>query len=449
MDNIAVQHRLIGAEDIDFDVACKDEKTAFLTPFGVTKPLSKLNARHLPLDNESFIRLGQISKNVGSALMQLKVAIDNIQIEAGSGLANDKTVVLGSSDNYQDKINTEKTACNGNLNGKTLTFKFDDNIGVIGLASALELQGFFNGYLVLDLNGNTLNYSASTNAVILLTDCFASILIKGGTLVFNSCIYGILAEGCPVVFCSGMSFETNNPATSYAVYGLGTDVEFASCTVTGCDYYLGGKKENSTWTGKANGMWIAFQDALAGLGGTVDSMLLSINDNTARLDCRADYIVSQGKDDDSGISWIEYKSGRLIQWGICTSEDSDAIRTWTGEGSGSRSQARVSAIDFFKPFKDNEYYFTLNFSSDHPTLVMNLGAPTDVYNWDSGYMYQPVYSFQREVSSGNRAYVVWTRSSSATGSSDYHADKTLFWFAIGTIDPDYATEVIDPGDENG
>ena len=359
--NIGLQHRLIGAEDVDWDKDCKNEGTEFLTPFSVVKPLTKINAAHVPLDKDTYQSFSNGEKTVADALKSLKRTSGSTPSGSGSssGMEEDTTVDISTSASTASAI---QGIIDGNdiyhdLGGHVLTFKFEAN-GSWTLNTSLVFQNFYNGKLVIDLNGNALSLSAGSS-VIKLVNCQCPVIvlssalgdnssIEKGELVFssvsNAC--GILAEECSSVKCQYISFVNNTSSTTqYAFHGLSCDCHFESCAVTNNLFYKGGSKTNNVWN--AGGKWIDREKLKAEVSTALDTLEQLGSTWEERLG--SNYIVSKGTDATTGVKWIEYSDGLLIQYG--SSSVKPIVVTTHAPGSFESSENYVFASEISLPKK--------------------------------------------------------------------------------------------------
>ena len=105
-ESINLKKRLIGKEDINFDIAGTGETENFITSDGDVKTLTKINASHCPLTRESREKLN--ATNVDEALNLISDKVDNF--EANDALTEDVTVSFLPEDDIetiQNKINQQ------------------------------------------------------------------------------------------------------------------------------------------------------------------------------------------------------------------------------------------------------------------------------------------------------------------------------------------------------
>ena len=110
-ESIALKKRLIGKEDVDFDISGNGETEYFQTPSGESKKISKINASHIPLTKQTKKSIGE--DNVDAALLMLKEEIDGF--ETFDALTQDVVVNFLSTDDNDavlSKIKQQKTNLN-------------------------------------------------------------------------------------------------------------------------------------------------------------------------------------------------------------------------------------------------------------------------------------------------------------------------------------------------
>lgn len=445
--DIGVQHRLLGAEDVNWDSSCENGTEDFVTPFGVTMPLSKINAGHIPLDKDTYLAMGG-AKTVGAALAALaKNPVSGGSSSGGSsGMQGDTTVEITSEYSTVTQIQENLIDVKGkDLGGHVLTFQFAENLPKT-ISAPLVFDGFYNGKLVVDLNGNTLTMGNNIAGVLRFLNCQAVVEVTGGmtagttpqaktgTISFGNFSAGVTAEESLVVTFTNIAFVNNQSSTSsYAVYSLGAEARFRNCTVTNGLYYKGGTQNGSNvWT-DTSGSWIAcFMQAQE-----VKNALLKIDQVRAgwRELFSDNYIVSCGTED--GVSWMEYNNGILIQWG------SVAV-TSMHQSVGSHSYYYYAErVNLAKKFSDTDYLTFANSSWQLDTSATfssgNLSKVPDIYNANAGgALLIPSGGNNKK----NNYFIIMdtkNRPSSQVVPSGYSFD----WMAIGTIHDDDKTDVED------
>lgn len=234
-DVINLKKRLVGKEDIDFDISGTDEKNDFFTSDGERKSLTKLNASHMPLTKKT--RNAVSATNVDEAIFNFQEKIDNF--EATDVLTEDLTITFAVDDdaeNIQNKINQQKK----NLNGHTLTFLFPSLIAQ-NLYAAFDWSDFFNGTIII-AGGNADSKIAiydqqDITSLFRIRRCFCEVIIRYFYFVHQHSPYGVSAESSPSVIIEHCNFAGQTGADTYAVnksasvvvlrdYELSEDVDF-------------------------------------------------------------------------------------------------------------------------------------------------------------------------------------------------------------------------------
>ena len=243
MSEYELETRLFGKEDIDFDSAGTNEQTEFTDLNGDTHAVTKLNASHIPLTQETRAVVDSAT-DVEGAIQNLHDDIHNIAGASAVGLSEDKVILL-------DTASTRQTAISApfrNLGGHTLTFKFPEEGDVQVATAPLEFQGFYNGVLVIDLNGSDIhdNGAFSPEGVLRVKNCHCHVRIIGdgrgstgyGKIIFTDNHYGIAIIESPSCSVEHIAFEGNAVAQDFAIYTESGNAFFASCTFTGCGQTL-------------------------------------------------------------------------------------------------------------------------------------------------------------------------------------------------------------------
>ena len=151
MATITVSKGLIGKEDIQFETAGAGTATfSRTTAGGGTQSITKLGARHIPLEDSGGLIT---ATNVESALQELQGYIDALEIPVtggqGADIASSSTIVLPSRHLYFDVTGTlpisaiTPDADSTSTNGRIVVLRFDDTI-TIKDGYNLQLEGDFN-----------------------------------------------------------------------------------------------------------------------------------------------------------------------------------------------------------------------------------------------------------------------------------------------------------------
>jgi len=440
--NIGLQHRLIGAEDVDWDKDCKNEQTEFLTPFSVTKPLSKINSEHVPLDKETYLALGG-AKTIGEALRTLKrTGGGGGGGGSSSGMEEDTTVEITSE--YSTPADIKENLIDGmerDLGGNVLTYVFAANLAR-SFSNPLVFEGFYDGKLVIDLNDNTISLAANVAGVIRLLNCQCIVEIKNGTISFagQSTASGVTAEGCSSVKCTDISFVNNSSSSnSYAFYGLSTDCHFSSCSVTNGLFYKGGERSNNAWS-EVGGKWSAILQQRVAVDDALDK-ITAIQEGWRDL-FADNYIVSRGTNS-SGVSWVEYNSGLLIQWGSTKITQKYFAKNANGVVDSSASKIYAKRITLAKKYSNATYFVqasvSFDCSYDSKLVDGNLYAvPIEPKGT------RKVLIPKGEVSMDNKHFIIIDYGySTATDSANTQNSElnNYEWLTIGIIHDDDKTDV--------
>ena len=243
MSEYELEMRLLGKEDINFDTDGTNAQTEFVDLNGDSHTITKLNASHIPLTQAARVVVVG-AENVNSAIQVLHEDIQNVAAQNGVGMGADKTIVLETASTRQTLISAQFR----NLGGHTLTFKFPEE-GDVNVATApLEFQGFYNGILVIDLNGCDIhdNGTFSPEGVLRIKNCHCIVRVIGdgrstngyGKVIFTSNHYGIAIIHSPSCSIEHIGFESSSTASDYALYMESANAFFTSCTFTGCKHQL-------------------------------------------------------------------------------------------------------------------------------------------------------------------------------------------------------------------
>jgi hypothetical protein len=247
-ETINLKKRLIGKEDIDFDITGTNEQENFFTADGGAKQLSKLNASHIPLLQETRSKVNAV--NVDDALAKISEKIDNF--EASDVLGEDLTINFLPEDDtetIQLKINQQKK----NLNGHTLTFLFPASLQQ-NLYSTLEWNDFYNGTVVIaggrEDSRIAIYDNLNINSLFRFYRCQCEVIIRYFYFVHQYSPYAISAESSSAVIVEKCNFAGITGEDSYAVNKnaanavlldceLSEDIEFYPLEDAGMGKHLG------------------------------------------------------------------------------------------------------------------------------------------------------------------------------------------------------------------
>lgn len=222
---IDAQTRLIGMEDINWDEYGQAEQTSFTDGGGISRPLRKINASHIPLPILARSVCGGAT-NVSDGMIKLSEMASK-EVQNSESMTSDSTVSIDATANMEEKqaiVNNQKR----NLGGHTLTLLFQEAINQMFNASFL-FSGFYNGTIVIDLNQNTISDTANIGKIFHFQDCHCKIELKNGTIQHTLSFYGIQAERCPNIYLTNLNFIGSGGSGNYAFYGIDSDGYSSNC----------------------------------------------------------------------------------------------------------------------------------------------------------------------------------------------------------------------------
>ena len=241
MSEYDIETRLFGKEDIDFDTDGTGAQSEYTDLNSETHPVTKLNASHLPL-TQSARACVDGATNVDDAVQNLAGTIRDVAGQNGVGMTADKVIPLLTASTRQTQI----SAPFRNLGGHTLTFQFPEEGDVQVATAPLEFQGFYNGILVIDLNGCDIhdNGTFSPEGILRIKNCHCHVRIIGdgrgdsgyGKIIFTDNHYGIAIIESPSCSVEHIAFEASTISQDYALYMESSNAFFSGCTFTGCKH---------------------------------------------------------------------------------------------------------------------------------------------------------------------------------------------------------------------
>jgi hypothetical protein len=262
-ETINLKKRLIGREDINFDISGTNETEYFFTADGSRKPLSKINASHFPLTVESRKKLN--ATNVEEALNVLSDKTDNFK--TADVMSEDVTINFLPEDDaetIQNKINQQKK----NLNGYTLTFLFPASVAQ-NLYETITFQDFFNGTVIIagesTVNRVSVYDRLDINSLFRIYRCFCEVKIEYFYFIHQFSQYAVSAENSPSVAISNSLFSGVKDADSYAVNKIVSNVALVNCEFADDMEFFPpeGNTNTSSSTGKYIGEIFAYPGAVA------------------------------------------------------------------------------------------------------------------------------------------------------------------------------------------
>ena len=259
-ESINLKKRLVGKEDIDFDITGTNETYSFFTSDGGQKKLSKINASHFPLTREAREKLNAV--NVDEALQVLSDKVENF--ETSDALSENVTVNFMPEDDaetIQNKINQQKK----NLNGFTLTFVFPASLAQ-NLYSSLVLEGFFYGTVVISgeaKNSRIAIYDRQNiTSLFKVYRCLCEVRIEYFYFVHQYSEYAVSVESSPAVIIRDCNFSGMENTDSYAVNKMVGNAVLIDCELSDdMEFYPPQEAEGNTGVGKSIGEVFAYPAA--------------------------------------------------------------------------------------------------------------------------------------------------------------------------------------------
>lgn len=308
--NLGIRSRLLGKEDILFDTGNVDAVESFVDAFGKERLLTAVNASHVPLGGDALSETGK--QDVASAIVDLSRKEKELSEKVGQiiGLAKDDIYTmagLGSEDTAA-LLSYINGKIHNRLNNRTLTIKLDAN----GSPTDFTVSRLYGGKTVVDLNQKTISASAGAPA-LRLSDCDCMVEVRNGTIDQGDAPVGVEVLSTGSVSFIEVTFTANGKSEQYAVRCAGSNASFKGCSFTGTGKATFGIETEQA--GKA-------VDALAlynvGVKAKMDMATQSFNALKSMFDKVMDYVVEEGVDEATGISWEKYLSGRLVARGHST-----------------------------------------------------------------------------------------------------------------------------------
>lgn len=226
-ETIYLTKRLIGKEDITFDVNGTNETDNFTTSDGVTKTLTKINASHFPLTQAARGKLKE--QNVDSALVSLSNKIENFKVP---DVLHDNVVVEFSANDDIDTIQWKINEQIRNLNGYTITFRFPVSLSQ-NIYESIVWQDFFNGTIIVTggstSNKITISDQQNVTSLFKFYRCLCEVQVEHFYLKHNKSTYGILAESTTSLIIRDCYFSGIANAESYAAALVASNAFFVDC----------------------------------------------------------------------------------------------------------------------------------------------------------------------------------------------------------------------------
>lgn len=218
MSEMILKKRLLGKEDINFDLDGSGGVQYYTDADGVQYPVHKLNAGHLPLTAAMRSSVGSGAETVEDALKQLVKRVPEAKLTA------DQTVTLTSGISNTE-MQAQINALPKNLNGNNLIIDFPAGMNFY-LHTALLFDGFYNGQVYL--NGNNDRFTGASDAIFAF-HCEARVTLYKFDLHYESSSFAITNTSCKLTIRS-CTFTGNTELANYAVYCNMGHVCFENCT---------------------------------------------------------------------------------------------------------------------------------------------------------------------------------------------------------------------------
>ena len=226
-DSTVVTKRLLGKQDINWDVTGEGATANFTNSSGVEMPLNKVNASHVPLTVAARAALSG-AENVEEGLSKLKNTLDNF---TDVQLMTQDTVIeieaSASPSDIQVLINQQIK----NLGGHVLSFVFPAAINQ-QLVNTLVFTGFTNGTLLLNGNEITVADNADIDCLFKFIDCLSKVEIRNFTFQHLNSQYAIRAERCTGIYFYDCEFSGQPSGGTYAGNFICSGHLFNACTFT-------------------------------------------------------------------------------------------------------------------------------------------------------------------------------------------------------------------------
>lgn len=227
MDKINVTKRLIGREDINWDINGTGETSSYQNAQGQYFTLNKVNATHIPISLVLRNKLGRI--NVDSAFEEVLTRIQSVQQQGA--LEEDKEIVFSSGKTIAE-LNADIGNVFKNLGGHTLTITFPEGV-TRSLATPIMIDGFYNGTIRLVGNKNILKDEVEMDGLFVAKGCHANVEIEDFTLNHTLSKYGVSALDSSCVNCNRCVFLSNGADTQYSALYESSNGYFNECTLSG------------------------------------------------------------------------------------------------------------------------------------------------------------------------------------------------------------------------
>lgn len=320
--------RLIGKEDIAFDVSGINAQDSYVLPDGRTQKVTKINAKNIPLTQDTRNKINGAT-NVEDAIIAVKNKQDSFVAE--DIMTANTTVTFSANDsiaNINNKIKQQKL----NLGGFTLTFVFPQGIAQ-KLNISINFEKFFNGKLIIkgesESSLSQIFDLTSLSACFRIIDCVCNVEIQNFYFTCQYSTYAIELIRSLFVYITNCTFSGNKNNT--AIRYFYTEGNYHSS----CSFYSISKTYIET---NGNQKFLPFT------GGTLTGDLNFNKTNlTIKPTSNTSYLALNG-----GISNVTGGVIRLIG-SSCTHPDYEylqgGILIQSSDGTNQKKQLRISKDD--------------------------------------------------------------------------------------------------------
>lgn len=218
MSETILKKRLLGKEDIQFDLDGSGGVQYYTDANGVQYAVHKLNAGHMPLTSATREAVGGGVETVEDALKVFKLQMPDEKLTA------DRTITF-TSDMSNTAMQAELNKQPKNLNSHNLIVEFPAGMNFY-FSSSLLFDLFYNGQVYLQGNGN--KFTGGTGNPFMSFHCDAHVTLNEFDIHYSLCEYAVSSNTCKLVFTK-CSFTGNESGTNYAVYCELGHVKFQDC----------------------------------------------------------------------------------------------------------------------------------------------------------------------------------------------------------------------------
>lgn len=304
MEEISAIKRLAGKEDFLLD---SENYKKFRAGNNYVPIASQpINGSCIPLGAIAREKIG--AETVDDGLLTLLKSIHGIRIRGNFTLPDSTCVDVYT----QEDIDRFHDLCNGDLCGGTVQLDFYNSQP----KATYTVENFRNGVLMLYLGreGAERHPSEGENCVLHLRDCLCKVYLDGCCQGDAPSVchfkqwekYGIVAERCPNVFIYFINFKSDGADGKAAVLSLASDISFFLCS------FDGDRKICTSDGSYTDGSCCQIEDVQKNCTKAIEKAVKDLK--PLEIKRTPQYVTSCGKDSITGVSWILYNNGRLIQW---------------------------------------------------------------------------------------------------------------------------------------